>query len=284
VSEAVRASNIADGGEAATASSEPAAPAVGPRADGVAIATSPSTPHPAKEPPAPPPAASPLDRAFLTHQPGVTTLILLRHGQQRWPSGPNPAVSEWVDPPLSDTGVRQAELVGVALAGETVDGVYSSHLERAHQTGVEVGRHHALTPTVFKELREIEMFRDVPEGQSVRDVISAPMLRGIQERFVRERCWDVYPFTETSAELRHRVVNVVEGIVTMHPGGLVVVACHGGVINAYIGHVLGLDVDMFFRPAHASMSRVLVGDGRRVVQSLNEVHHLAEIDPHLVTY
>ena len=214
----------------------------------------------------------------------MTSLILVRHGQQRWPTGPNPAASEWVDPPLSDTGVRQAELVGLALADGQIDGLYSSHLERAHQTGLQIGRHHAITPTVLEELREIEMYRDVPPGKSVRDVISAPMLKGIQERFVRERCWDVYPFTETSAEFRHRVVNAIEGILTMHPGGRVVVACHGGVINAYIGHVLGLDVDMFFRPAHASVSRVLVGDYRRVVLSLNEVHHLAEVDPALVTF
>jgi hypothetical protein len=40
---------------------------------------------------------------------------------------------------------------------------------------------------------------------------------------------------------------------------------------------------MFFRPAHASVSRVLAGDGRRVLLTLNEVHHLAASDPALVT-
>ena len=109
------------------------------------------------------------------------------------------------------------------------------------------------------------------------------ILRGIQERFVQERSWDVYPYTETAAEFRHRVVNVIEGILSVHTADRVVVACHGGVINAYIGHILGLGVDMFFRPAHASVSRVLAGDGRRVVHSLNEVHHLGEVDPRLVT-
>ena len=131
-----------------------------------AVATSPSTPHAAKSPPAPPPSPSPLDRAFLTNQPGVTTLILVRHGQQRWPTGPNPAASEWVDPPLSDTGVRQAELVGLALADGQIDGLYSSHLERAHQTGLQIGRHHAMSPTVLEELREIEMYRDVPPARA----------------------------------------------------------------------------------------------------------------------
>ena len=106
----------------------------------------------------------------------------------------------------------------------------------------------------------------------------------MQERFVRERRWDVYPYTETSAEFRHRVVTSVEGILAEHPGQRVVIACHGGVINAYVGHLLGLVEDMFFRPGHASISRVLVGDGRRVVHTLNELHHLAAIDPAMVTF
>jgi 2,3-bisphosphoglycerate-dependent phosphoglycerate mutase len=248
------------------------------------IPPSPSTPHDAQDPPAPLPPESPLDRAFLTGLAGVGRLILVRHGQQVWPAGPNPAAHEWVDPPLSETGQRQAEIVGRALAGEDVEAVYSSHLERAHQTGRQIGRHHGLEPQVLKELREIEMFRDVPDGKSVRDLVPEPVLRGMRERFVQERSWDVYPFTESSAELRHRVVNVIEGILAGHAGATVVIACHGGVINAYIGHVLGIGQDMFFRPAHASVSRIRAGDGRRVVHSLNETHHLAEVDPRLVTF
>ncbi|HSS11347.1 MAG TPA: histidine phosphatase family protein [Acidimicrobiales bacterium] len=249
-----------------------------------AISTSPSTPSAAKEPPSPPPPASPLDRAFLTNQPGTAVLILVRHGQQEWPEGPNPAASEWVDPPLSAIGQRQAEVVGLSLAGDHIDAVYSSHLRRANETGAQIAKHHGIDAVVYEELREIEMFRDLPTGASIRDVVKPPFLRGMQERFVRERRWDVYPYTETSAEFRHRVVTSVEGILAEHAGERVVIACHGGVINAYVGHLLGLVEDMFFRPGHGSISRVLVGDNRRVVHTLNEIHHLAAVDPDIVTF
>jgi len=54
---------------------------------------------------------------------------------------------------------------------------------------------------------------------------------------------------------------------------------HGGVINAYIGHLLGLDQDMFFLPDNASVNSVtLDGEGRRV-RFLNDVRHLT--DPHV---
>ena len=52
-------------------------------------------------------------------------------------------------------------------------------------------------------------------------------------------------------------------------------ACHGGVINAYLAEMLGLDVDMFFRPFHASIHRVLFGHGKRVIETLNEESYLA---------
>jgi broad specificity phosphatase PhoE len=221
--------------------------------------------------------------AFLTGQPGVGTLILVRHGQQEWPQGRNQPASEWIDPPLSPTGQRQAETVGEALASEPVAAVYSSHLQRAAETGRQIAKHHGLEPTVLEELREIEVFRDLPDGVSIRDAVSETTMLGMQQRFIQERRWDCYPFSETSAEFEARIVTTIEGILAAHPAETVAVACHGGVINTFVGHQLRLREDMFFRPAHASVTRVLVGDGRRVILTLNEVHHLRAIDPALVT-
>lgn len=233
--------------------------------------------------PSPLPSASPLDRTFLTHVPGVTTVILVRHGSQHFPERDRPIASDWVDPPLSEAGRRQARLVGESLADEDVDAVYSSHLVRAHDTARQVARHHGLEPVVMKDLREVEVFRDVPAGCGLSDVLGAEEIREMQERFIAERRWDVYPYSESGADCRTRVVATIEEVIGRHPGRRVVVACHSGVINAYVGHVLGLAEDMFFRPAHASVSRVLARDDRRVVQTLNETHHLAAADPALVT-
>jgi len=233
--------------------------------------------------PSPLPSASPLDRTFLNDLPGVTTLILVRHGRQHFPKRDRPIASDWVDPPLSVAGVRQAELVGRSLAGEHIDVVYSSHLVRAHDTARQVAGHHGLEPVVNKGLREVEVFRDVPAGYGLSDVLSPEEVRLMQERFIVERRWDVYPYSESSAECRTRVVSTIEELIAGNPGRRIVVACHSGVINAYVGHVLGLQEDMFFRPGHASVTRLLALDERRVIQTLNETHHLAAADPALVT-
>ena len=213
----------------------------------------------------------------------MVTLVFVRHGKQEVPSGSfTPGL--WTDPPLSELGRRQAAVVGKALAAEPVDAVLCSNLARAGQTAREVAAPHGLEPVVYPELREVETYRDVPAGARLEDVLPPVMWHGVQERFNRELRWDVSPFSESSAEFRQRVVTVVEGILALHPGRRLAIVCHGGVINAYLGHLLGLRQDMFFRPAHASVSRVLAGDGRRVIHTLNELHHLEATDASLVTF
>lgn len=216
------------------------------------------------------------DEAFLTGIEGVTQVVLIRHGEQEIPDPRAGSVGDWVDAPLSKRGQEQARLVGERFSTERVDAVYASPLRRAYETGAQVARHHRLDPVVVKDLREVEIFRDVPGTQSVQEFLGRPLLAGIRERMLRERKWDVYPYSESSFTFRKRTVNAIEAIVASNEGRRVVVACHGGVINAYLAHMIGVDADMFFRPAHTSVNVVFAGRGMRALQSLNDIRHLLE--------
>lgn len=220
-------------------------------------------------------APSPTDRAFLTDQPGTGTLYFVRHGQQQWPDPETSVTSDWIDPPLSETGRKQADCVGRFLADKQVSAVYSSHLQRAHETGKAIAQHHGLEVEVIEELEEIHLFMDLPQEERATDILGEKALEGIRERFFQTKRWDAYPHTERSADFRRRVGWAVESAIVSHPGETVVIACHGGVINAYLADLLGLDQDMFFRPYHASIHRVLFGDGRRVIDTLNDEAYLA---------
>jgi probable phosphoglycerate mutase len=240
------------------------------------VSTSPSTPTDPMDPPAEAPPPDAFGRAFLTGMPEVGELLLVRHGQQEYPKERTPDTrAAWFDPPLSELGRRQAASVGRALADQPIDAVYSSNLSRAHDTGLQVAGHHGLEVTVVDAVREIEMFRDLPEGVDLLDAVEPLLLLGARERFANERRWDVWPYTETGEEFRHRVLMAVEGILVSHPGQRVAIACHGGVINIIAAAVLRhRDEDMFFRPAHASFHRIGFHAGRKVIWSLNETHHL----------
>ena len=215
-------------------------------------------------------------RALLVPQPGVTDLILVRHGQPERP-GSGASRDEMGDPPLSERGRRQADTAADVLAVEPITAVYTSDLRRAVETGAAIASRHGLAPTAWHELREYEAFRDVPEGESVREWVPQALMRGMGERFVRERRWDCFPFSEPSAEFRNRVASSIEAILGAHPGGRIVVACHGGVINAYLAHLWGTDADMLVNPAHGSLHRIVAREDRRALHTLNELHHLGDL-------
>lgn len=224
------------------------------------------------------------DRAFLTGVEGVTELVFVRHGEQHIPDVRSGPIGDTFDPPLSERGVQQAKAVGERLSVDRVDVVYASPLKRAFETGKEISRHHRMEPVVIDDLREVEIFREVPADKPAVDYLGQSLLAGIRERMLREKKWDVYPYSESSFAFRKRTVNAIEAIIAENEGKRVVIACHGGVINAYIGHIIGVEYDMFFRPAHCSIHVVFSGHGVRALQSLNDVHHLRTGEWNLVSH
>jgi broad specificity phosphatase PhoE len=214
----------------------------------------------------------PFDLAFLSGRADITELLLIRHGQQEIREGMS--VGEFTDPPLSELGESQAKLVGMRFSTERIDAVYASPLKRALETGRQIAKHHRLEPIVLDDLQEVGIFRDLPPDKTPLDAIGRLQLIGTRQRMVQEKSWDVYPFSESGYAFRKRVINAIEGIIAMHPAQRIAVACHGGVINAYTGHVIGSKYDMFFRPAHTSVNVVAAAEGIRALYTLNDITHL----------
>jgi broad specificity phosphatase PhoE len=222
------------------------------------------------------------DRAFLTDAEEVTELLLIRHGQQAF--DPEGAVKDMFDPPLSEQGRLQARLLGEAYSTTHLDAVIASPLKRAFETARELASHHQLEPKVIDDLREIELFRDVPGDRPLREALGPELLKAVRHRMLQERSWDVYPHSESSFEFRKRAINAIEATIATYASGRVAIVCHGGVINAYLGHIVRSPLDMFFRPGHTSVSVVLAGDDRRVLSGLNDVSHLKTAEGHVASY
>jgi broad specificity phosphatase PhoE len=219
---------------------------------------------------------SPLDVAFLSNREMVTEVFLIRHAHQILDLAG--AIGGFADPPLSRLGEQQAQLLGGALSTTRIDAVYTSPVQRALETAEAVARHHRIEPVAIADLREIAMFRDAPQHLSSLEFMGSEALATLRHRFISERSWDVYPYSESSAEFRRRVINAIETIISDHAGGRVAVVCHGGVINAYVSHVIGSKYDVLFRPAHTSISIVASADGIHTLYTLNDVHHLSTDD------
>jgi broad specificity phosphatase PhoE len=137
---------------------------------------------------------------------------------------------------------------------------------------------------VIEDLREVEIFRDIPPDKRVEEFVGKELLRAVRHRMLAERSWDVYPHSEASQAFRKRAINAIEQAIATQRSGRICIVCHGGVINAYTGHIIGTPYDMFFRPAHTSVSIVGAGEGRRVLRLLNDTHHLQTSEGPLVSY
>lgn len=218
--------------------------------------------------------SSPIDQTFLTDDPDAGDLILVRHGQQQWPDPETSTTGDWIDPPLSELGRSQAEAVGRYLSEEVPSAIYSSQLLRANDTGKAIAAHHGLDVQVIEDLEEVRMFGDLPPDKRAVDTVGELALDGMRRRFMQTRSWDVYAYSERSADFRRRIGYSIEGILAAHPGETVVVACHGGVINVVLSQVLELEVDFIFRPAHASVHRFRFKGTHRVLETVNEQRFL----------
>ncbi|WP_293907201.1 histidine phosphatase family protein [Phenylobacterium sp.] len=185
-------------------------------------------------------------------------LILVRHGlpERR---------DDTADPPLSAEGHDQARRVAAWLAEEAVDAVYASTMQRAKQTAEPFAAQAGHRVTCHDGICEFD--RDagayVPMEVLKREDYAAWLRMGTGEHKV-----DIASFQAT-------VVETLEALVQAHPGQRVVVFCHGGVINVWTAHVLGMAPRLFFEPDYTSVHRYMCArSGQRNVVSLNERAHL----------
>lgn len=167
------------------------------------------------------------------------------------------------DPELSEVGRLQAHALAEWLAGEQIDAVWSSPMRRARETAVPLSA-------------RLHLDVVVDEGLAEYDRHSASYIPIEELKAANDPRWNQLP--ERPEEFAAEVVDAVERIVAAHPGQRVAVVCHGGVVNAYAGHVLGVTDPLFFLPHYTSISRVLASAaGVRSVGSLNEAGHIRHL-------
>lgn len=219
-----------------------------------------------------------LDGPFLLDEPTATRISLVRHGQQDRPQGPVFIPGDWDDLPLSELGRRQAQAVGEALADTQVDVVASSRLVRAHDTALQIAKHHGLEPLLFDGLREVDMYKHIDANVDPAGLMSQEEWDDVRTRYRADPRWDIVGFGETGEHLQARVVPVIEALIQQYQGKHVVVVFHGGSMNAYLAHILKWHGDLLFLPAHASISDLRARGDRRVIGGLNDRRHLAGIE------
>lgn len=218
---------------------------------------------------------------FPSRKQGAAELYLIRHGDAL------PAGDEIVpggtydDQPLSQLGRQQAAALSSRLAAMPFDAIYSSPYRRARETAAPLAERQGLEVLIEPEIREIRLGQvgdGLPKDVSRDDYAAALRARldEIVRRVAATGYWSSIPGSEPSADFRARVKAAIDGVAARHAGQRVALFAHGGVINAYLAMVLGLERDYFFPSVNTSISVVWVKGERRVLLGLNDVCHLRD--------
>ena len=213
-----------------------------------------------------------LGNPFIGSLDGMCELLLVRHGEQHFE--PEKSLGHNIDAPLSTLGRRQATAVGERLADIDIHAVYASPMQRAADTGAAIAGHHGLEIELRPELVEINLWASLDPGKSLVDSVGADELREIYREAGDSRSWDSYRYSEDPAVFRERVRTSIDGILGAHEGERVAVACHGGVINAWLSGFFGSPRDMVVSIHHTSITTIRGAGERRAVVAVNDYTHV----------
>jgi 2,3-bisphosphoglycerate-dependent phosphoglycerate mutase len=194
-------------------------------------------------------------------------LVLVRHAQPvRVEQG---TVNGPADPGLSDPGHTQAVRLAAWLAVEPIDAVLTSPLRRARETAAPLAA-------------MLDLPAEVVDGVAEYDAAAGEYIPIEELRAAKDERWFATiegRWTDVGGvdprEFQTRVVPAIEELVERFRGQRVVVVTHGGVLNVYLAHVVGLDRLLWFHPEYTSISRVVAArTGQRNIATLNETAHL----------
>jgi probable phosphoglycerate mutase len=200
-----------------------------------------------------------------------TRIIAVRHGETAWNA--DSRIQGQLDIALNDTGLWQAERLAHALAEEPVAAVYASDLARARQTAQAVARLHGLPVSTDTGLRE-RAFGSF-EGRTFAD-IDAQSPADAQRWRTRDPEFTPGGSGESLLTFRERVTRTAHRLAALHPGELIVMVAHGGVLDVLYRAATGqpLQSPRTWELRNAAVNRLLWTPEGLTLVGWADTHHL----------
>lgn len=199
-----------------------------------------------------------------------TRIIAIRHGETSW--NVDTRIQGHLDIPLSANGRWQAERLAGALRDEPLAAIYASDLTRAWETAQYVGRAKGIAVTREIGLRE-RGFGDF-EGKTFAEI---EVLQPEQSMRWRKRDPDFSPTGgESLVALRSRVISAAQRLAAQHPGELIAMVGHGGVMDVLYRAATRLDIQAprTWALANAAINRLLWTPEGFSLVGWADTHHL----------
>jgi alpha-ribazole phosphatase len=197
-------------------------------------------------------------------------LLLVRHAETEW--NRLARLQGQTDTRLSATGERQAGTLAVRLAGEEIDAVYASDLQRAWRTAEIAVAERGLP--VHRDTAWREMSFGRWEGHTYHEVSES------DPDLAERRLWDpahvAPPGGENLIDVQRRVLPAAERLRRDHEGQTVLLVIHGGTLRVLVCSLLGMDLNHAWRlqADTGSVSCVRWYETLPVLELWNDTAHL----------
>ena len=196
-------------------------------------------------------------------------IIFLRHGQaenntKKILAGRTPGIN------LTDEGKKQANQAGKMLESLDISAIYSSPIDRAVQTAEIIQKHCNIEYKLDDRLIELDMgqFTMMPYQEifSKHGNVFLKFYSGSEEVSKNG--------VETFAQVKKRVDEMVDFVITKHKNENVVLITHMDPIKAMIGKVLKLNPEVLFELiiANASLSIIKNHDQNLYLTAINAMY------------
>jgi len=199
----------------------------------------------------------------------MSLLYLIRHARSTWNASGR--MQGWADPPLDDIGRQQVQALARRLRNEKFAAIYSSPLIRARETAEALATQVGLDVCVDERLKERHMGAwtgltgDEAQAQYPSDWADGWRIMGA-------------PGGESQIQLSERAQAVFADITAAHPQAIVAVVSHGGTLNTYLSHLIGIPPEerVLFAFPNTGLARVSLREGRVRILSVGDDSHWRE--------
>jgi len=201
-----------------------------------------------------------------------TRIIAIRHGETTW--NVDTRIQGHLDIPLNATGRQQAARMARALQDEPIQAVYASDLARAWETAEYLGRAHGLAVQPEAGLRE-RGFGDF-EGKTFAEIEA--LLPEQSQRWRKRDPAFAPQGGESLLALSQRVLEAAERLAARHPGGLIALVGHGGVMDVLYRAATRLHIQAprTWTLGNAAINRLLWTPGGFTLVGWADTQHLED--------
>lgn len=205
----------------------------------------------------------------------ATTLYFVRHGESV--TNFNKVFTGQLDYPLSELGLKQAELLANYFKDKKIDKIYSSDLTRTHQTIAPTAK--SLNLEINDDSRLREVYGGKWEDKSFSEILEKYNSEFVQwqKDIVNARCTDGESFKEVS----ERVYQAVLDIVKENEGKSVIVVAHSNPIKTITlrsEHPTMTDKEKVVAPPNTSVTKIIYEDGKFKLINKGDISHLESIN------